>query len=201
MSICSWNSTQALLNQKPFNTWKEAVPIDCSSYILNWKNAIGAEACGQVANSFDLSEMWLPTQLRTILRNLKINRKQSFNSANQGDLSNEDSMISEFRKTGRAARSIPRPLGRGDRAQFDFNNMCSKIFVRNRAIKFMPLNFRRIMFTCSWNFTQASLCQKSFNTWKEAVLIGCSSFILNWRNAIGAETSGPAANSFDLSEM
>ncbi|NLH21004.1 MAG: potassium channel family protein, partial [Methanothrix sp.] len=29
-------------------------------------------------------------------------------------------MISEFRKTGRAARSIPRPLGRGGRAQFDF---------------------------------------------------------------------------------
>ena len=28
-------------------------------------------------------------------------------------------MISEFRKTGRAARSIPRPLGRGGRAQFD----------------------------------------------------------------------------------
>ena len=30
-------------------------------------------------------------------------------------------MISEFRKTGRAARSIPRPLGRGGRAQFDFD--------------------------------------------------------------------------------
>jgi len=28
-------------------------------------------------------------------------------------------MISEFRKTGRAARSIPRPLGRGGRTQFD----------------------------------------------------------------------------------
>jgi len=29
-------------------------------------------------------------------------------------------MISEFRKTERAARSIPRPLGRGGRAPFDF---------------------------------------------------------------------------------
>jgi hypothetical protein len=28
-------------------------------------------------------------------------------------------MISDFRETGRAARSIPRPLGRGGRAQFD----------------------------------------------------------------------------------
>jgi putative transposase len=46
-------------------------------------------------------------------------RKQRINYACQRILGNEDLMISEFRKTGRAARSIPRPLGRGGRAQFD----------------------------------------------------------------------------------
>ena len=46
-------------------------------------------------------------------------------------------------------------------------------------------------------FTQALLSQKSFNIWKEAVRIGCSSFILNWRNAIGVEIYGQAASSFD----
>jgi hypothetical protein len=62
------------------------------------------------------------TQYLTILRNLKVNRKQIINCANQNLQDNEDWMISEFRLTGRAARSIPRPLGRGGRAQFDLDN-------------------------------------------------------------------------------
>ncbi|MCX6669534.1 MAG: hypothetical protein NTV25_06990, partial [Methanothrix sp.] len=48
--------------------------------------------------------------------------KQSFNRADQGNLGNENSTISEFPKTERAARSIPRPLGRGGRTQFDLKS-------------------------------------------------------------------------------
>lgn len=44
---------------------------------------------------------------------------QSFNYAGQGDSGNEDSTISGFPLTGRAARSIPHPLGWGGRTQFD----------------------------------------------------------------------------------
>ena len=109
MFTCSWNSTQAFLYQESFNPWREAVPIGCSSFILNWKNAIGEETYGQVANSFGPWEMWLLTRYLTILKNLKGTKKQSINCANQRSQDNEDSMISEFRKTGRAARSIPRP--------------------------------------------------------------------------------------------
>ena len=68
------------------------------------------------------------TQYLTILMNLKVNRKQSINCANQRLQDNEDWMISEFRLTGRAARSIPRPLGRGGCAQFDFQ-------IKNKPVK------------------------------------------------------------------
>ena len=118
--VCSWNSTQALLYHESFNTWREAVLIDCSSFILNWRNAIGAETYGQVENSFDLSEMWLLTQSNTISRNLRVDRKYDFNRMYQGNQDNEDLMISDFRKTGRAARSIPHPLGWGGRTQLIF---------------------------------------------------------------------------------
>jgi hypothetical protein len=47
--------------------------------------------------------------------------KQSINRADQGNLGNENPMISEIPKTvRRAARSIPRPLGQGGSTQFDF---------------------------------------------------------------------------------
>ena len=45
---------------------------------------------------------------------------QSFDRADQEDPGNENSTISEFPLTGRAARSIPHPLGWGGRTQFDF---------------------------------------------------------------------------------
>jgi len=96
---CSWNSTQARLCQKSFSTWKEAVLIGCSSFILNWKSAIGAVAYGQAANSFDPSEMWLLTRSLTILGSLRESRKQSLNCANLRGLGNEDLTISEIRKT------------------------------------------------------------------------------------------------------
>ena len=43
---------------------------------------------------------------------------QSSNLGDQGYLGNEE-LISGFQKTGRAARSIPHPLGWGGRTQFD----------------------------------------------------------------------------------
>ena len=48
-------------------------------------------------------------------------KKQSIDCPNQRVQGNEDSIISEFRKTGRAARSIPRPLGRGAPRPFNFH--------------------------------------------------------------------------------
>jgi hypothetical protein len=54
---------------------------------------------------------------RTFFLLFKINKT---NRADQGNMSNEGSMISEIPKTGRrAARSISRPLGWGGRTQFD----------------------------------------------------------------------------------
>jgi len=44
---------------------------------------------------------------------------RSFDRADQEDSGNEDTTISEFPLTGRAARSIPHPLGWGGRTQFD----------------------------------------------------------------------------------
>lgn len=123
MFTCSWNYTQAYLCQRWFNTWREVVLTDCSGFILNWKNAIGVEIYGQVANSLDLLETLPQTRSSTILRNLRGNRKQRFNRVDQGNLGNEDSTSSEIRKSGRAARSIPRPLGRGGRTQFDFERL------------------------------------------------------------------------------
>jgi len=59
---------------------------------------------------------------------------QSFNYAGQGDSGNEDSTISGFPLTGRAARSIPHPLGWGGRTQFDLR------YVR----KMRPVDFPRL---------------------------------------------------------
>ena len=147
---CSCNFTRAFLYQESFNPWKEAVPIGCSSFILNWKNAIGEDTYGQAANSFGPLEMWLLTRYLTILKNLKGTKKQSIDCANQRIQDNEDSMISEFRKTWRAARSIPRPLGRGGRAQFDF--ICS---IKNH--RWYPLFLVTPNLICAASFWNALL--------------------------------------------
>jgi hypothetical protein len=51
------------------------------------------------------------------------NQTQSFISADQRDLGNGDSAISEFPKTRRAARSVHSPSGQGGRTQFDLEIM------------------------------------------------------------------------------
>ena len=99
---CSLNFTQAFLYQMLFNSWKEVVLIGYSSFIPNWKNAIGVGTYGLAANFFDPLETWLLTQSSTILMNLRRNRKRCFIHTDQGDLGNWDSMTSNSQGTGEA---------------------------------------------------------------------------------------------------